>query len=209
MNSWRKKYRNRVLAFLITTLLIVKLYLSYINFPTSSFNFLTNVAIFIVSIIILLIFKVKWYYKIFSIVLYIIISTSLSDLNVWKITARNYISQREQFLDPVVKNMNELNQCNLKIFSNNNLKFRDPCDTILINWNSIHELKTNSDILEIDVNQEMVLFTFSRFIDNGYGIAWINDKSYQNILKKNYRMNGLQITSIVLIYKQWYYISFT
>lgn len=203
------KYRNGLLFFVVTILLLIEQYLSYINFPSSVIIHISSAAIFIMSIVVLLFFRVKWYYKILLVVVYIIISTTLSDLNIWKISAKNYISQREQFLDAAVKNLSELNQCDLKIFSNNELRFREPCDTILINWNLIHELKVNSDILEIDVNQELVLFTFSRFIDNGYGIAWIDDKSYPNILRENYRINGLQITSVVLIYKNWYYISFT
>jgi len=132
-----------------------------------------------------------------------------SSLNLWQVSIRKYITERIQYLDPVLFDLKEMNNCDLTILENEQLKFREPCDTARINWEVIHELKDNSDISEISLNKEATLFIFSRFIDNGYGIAFIENDLNPKILEKNYRINGLEITSAVLIFENWYYISFT
>ena len=75
---------------------------------------------------------------------------------------------------------------------------------------SIYNLRIKAGPVEIFSNHDLILFGLSRFIDNGYGIALIFEDKLEKIRKEErYKINGLEITSIVKIKEDWYYISFT
>lgn len=111
----------------------------------------------------------------------------------------------------VVEHLNiDLNGCEFKILGNGGFRFSTNCDTTKINTQVIQKLKTSIGHIEIDKNNDLVLLSMSRFIDNGYGLAWIEDDKIDKIItERRYRVNGLEITSIVKIKENWYYISFT
>jgi hypothetical protein len=114
-------------------------------------------------------------------------------------------------MSAVVNHLNkDFDQCEFKILGNGKWRINNDCDTTKLDITLIDSLKSKIGKVEIDKNNDLILLTFYRFIDNGYGIAWVNEEKVEKIkTETRYRINGLEITSLVKIKDNWYYLSFT
>ncbi|MDZ7604862.1 MAG: hypothetical protein U5K79_04585 [Cyclobacteriaceae bacterium] len=149
--------------------------------------------------------------KVIYIAGYLLFTFLLGYLNLWKVSVARFIERNNNEMSAVINHLHEdFNDCEFKILGNGKCRINNDCDTSRLDIGLIHNLKSKIGGVEIDKNKELVLFTLSRFIDNGYGIAWINEENVEKIkIEPGTESMVLKITSLVNIKDNWYYISFT
>jgi hypothetical protein len=124
-------------------------------------------------------------------------------LDLWTISAKTYLSSH----------WSAFNQAATTLKSKDNFYFGKGTGT-----NSNYKRLTNSErqhitglfnktaVIEIDVSNGNVLFTFDRFIDNGYGFLYVGNPAPLRLSRPTVIYD---LTSHVHLLGSWYYVSFT
>lgn len=207
------RIRNGVIVLLIIAFLAYKLLLASQDFPGSFSSGFKRTIIFIGSIFLLLFLKVR--YRGLIVISYIIITYFLSYLNLWKIATENYLIKNEKYFSSVSQRLqSDTIECSINFYSDsinyrwakrNKEPFNNPSFQ-----QSLLALSKNTEVVEIEKDKYILLFIFDRFIDNGYGLAYISAQNLAKINKDDrYRVNSFEITSLINIMGNWYYLSFT
>lgn len=204
---------NLVIGLILIALLIYKLLLASQDFPVSFINGFQRTIIFVGSIIIILFLKLK--YRGYIVLGYILLTYLLGYLDLWKVSTEKYLNKNEKYFSKIAKELkSDSINCSIGLRADT-ISFRcaakenKPFNQKLFQ-ESLLELSRNTEVLEIEKDKHVLLFIFDRFIDNGYGIAYISPANFEEIRKMdNYRLNGFELTGLANIKGNWYYISFT
>lgn len=206
--------KNKKIVLLIVTLLITKSFIQLFEFPSDLKLSILRILLFIAAFVIALISIKNWKFKIITILFIFAFSILQGELNIWKIPAKkqvkmietnhsklfNQLKNREAIFTVLFLNSNELNLLGLSEAFINNQE----------NKELILKLFNESEIFQIDKTKSETLFVYDRFIDNGYGLLYSENANFENDFWKNpFRINGLEITSISKVSKNWYRVSFT
>ena len=70
----------------------------------------------------------------------------------------------------------------------------------------IIDLGEHTSVIEVEATNGNVLFIFDRFIDNGYGLLYVNNPKILKAARPNVVYD---LTSWVPLCENWYYVSFT
>lgn len=208
--------RNISIALTISMLLAYKLLLASQDFPSTFTNGLQRTVIFIASIILILNLIYRLKYKSVLVLGYIALTIAFSYLNLWKTATRNYLEEKDKFFSGIVTTLHgDTSNFSLGLFQDS-VAYRRGTDRQISPLSSdafqgsLISLSKNTGVREIEKDKFITLFIFSRFIDNGYGLAYITPSDLEELYKQeNYRLNGYQITGLSNVEGNWYYISFT
>ncbi len=153
---------------------------------------------------------VEYWFRNWAVPLFLCLVWLSYQLDLWTISAKAYLSNHQNAFSQVAVILRSKGNCSL-----NKNTLTNPKDSTLTGAErrQIVDLLTETSVIEVDCTNEGkdVLFTFDRFLDNGYGFAFINDPT---ILRRTYPKGSYprvlyDLTNWYQLSGNWYYVSFT
>lgn len=211
--------RNKIISILFGILLLIYLFLYANEFEirtkTNFWIILTNWGIVLILSILILLIQSKWWIKLLFLVSFLgIMMIGIPKTGLWQYSLIRYVQKEHSEYLNFVKEIDKIEIDNLshigcyddEIISRPSL---NPLKSLPFN-KSICEHLDNLDCVAValDKSKDKYLFVMSSFIGNGYGLLYCKKRAnIDNLFKE--RIDGLELTNVVVVNKNWYYVSFT
>ncbi|NUN99607.1 MAG: hypothetical protein HUU01_03215 [Saprospiraceae bacterium] len=212
--------RNNIILTIITFLLClhVMVYLFEFEIRTRTEYWITLIETTIVSLALILIFflKTEWWKKLLAIFgLPALLIFGLPYTGLWKFSLKKYVKNEKINYLVLAGKIDQLNKSELtyiSCFEDGRLNTRPKLDkeTMTNGWKSICSEFQNTDCVAIAIQKDKnyYLFIMSSFIGNGYGLLYCNDNPHSDEII-NIQINGYEITNVIKVENNWFYVSFT
>ena len=201
---------NKWALIILLVLLLSKTLIQYFSFPTSWILTILRVLIFIIAIMLSFVIVKKLKYQIITLILVLLFSYGQGYINLWKISTARYIKSVMNKYEKEINSFIEREDYSSIMYQGENKIYDKDREGTLLASDYYSSFFKNTDFIQVEKNEDLILFVMYRFIDNGYGLGLINEENFEKIKKqKRYKVNGLEITGMTRIFGDWYYISFT
>ena len=188
----------------------------HLNLRLEHWTILIEIAIVFLVLILILFLKIEWWKKHLAIVgLPALIIFGLPYTGLWKFSLKKYVKNEKLSYLALSNKIDKLKEDELtyiSCFKDGRLNTRPKLDTetMISAQEGICPEFQKFDCVSVAIQKEKnyYLFIMSTFFGNGYGLLYCKDDPPRNEII-DAQINGYEITGVIKVENNWFYVSFT